>query len=114
MVYEPGTILLVEYPFTDHSAAKQRPVLVVSNARFNNGEDVVVVPLSSRIVANDQFGFPIQSTEAYFPQTQLKMSSTVQWTKPMAISSYVVARELGTIPPHVLAQVQALVKSLFS
>lgn len=113
MAYEPGTILLVSFPFTDHTTAKQRPVLVVSDARFNNGEDVVVVPLSSRI-ADDQFELPIQSTEPYFPRTKLRMSSSVKWTKPMAINTSVVVRELGKIPPDVLGKIQNLVKSLFS
>ena len=114
MSYEPGAILLVSYPFTDQTAAKQRPVLVVSSARFNSGEDVVVVPLSSRIAAGDPFGFPIQSTEPYFLQTKLRRPSTVKWTKPFTISSVVVVKELGHIPSNVLRQIQDLVKSLFA
>ena len=114
MSYEPGAILLVSYPFTDQTAAKQRPVLVVSSTRFNSGEDVVVVPLTSRVVPDDPFGLPIESTEPYFLQTKLRMSSTVKWTKPMVISSVVVVKELGHIPPDVLRQIQDLVKSLFA
>jgi mRNA interferase MazF len=114
MPYEPGRILLVNYPFTDRTTGKLRPVLVVSSAGFNNGEDVVVVPLSSRIAADDRFGFPIQPTDPYFPQTQLQRPSTVKWTKPMTISSAVVVKQLGHIPWEVLGKVQGLIKSLFS
>jgi mRNA interferase MazF len=114
MAYEPGTILLVEFPYTDRTAAKQRPVLVVSSARFNSGADVVVVPLSSRIVAGDSFGFPIESTEPYFPHTRLRASSTVKWTKPLVISSVFVVKQLGMIPPDVLRKIRDLIKSLFS
>ncbi len=115
MGYEPGRILLVNYPFTDHAGGKLRPVLVVSSAQFNSGEDIVVVPLSSRVVVNDPFGFAIRSTEPYFPQTQLRMSSTVKWTKPMVIrADSVVVKQLGTVPSAVLKEIQGLVRSLFS
>lgn len=53
MPIDPGRILLVEYPLTDHTAAKQRPALVVSGVEFNRGEDFVVVPLSSRLIEDD-------------------------------------------------------------
>ena len=113
MPFDPGRLLLVTYPFSDQTAAKQRPVLVISGFDYNHGEDVVVVPLSSRVVPDDQFGIPIMSTEQYFPQTKLRQSSSVRWTKPMVISQKVVSRELGTIPLGVLKDVQEHVRMLF-
>ncbi len=105
--------MLVSFPFSDHVAAKQRPVLVVSGMDFNQGEDVVVVPLSSRIKPDDPYGFPLSKTEPYFPQSRLRQGSTVKWTKPMTSSSKVVTRRLGTIPPAVLKEVQEKIHSLF-
>jgi mRNA-degrading endonuclease toxin of MazEF toxin-antitoxin module len=113
MPFEPGRLLLVAFPFTDNSAAKQRPVLVVSGIGFNQGEDVVVVPLSSRITPDDPLGFPLRETEPYFSQTRLRLGSTVKWTKPMTISSSVVTRKLGTIPAAALSEVQEKIRSLF-
>jgi hypothetical protein len=37
-----GDILLARYPFTDGSASKLRPVLVVSSDQYNVGDDLVV------------------------------------------------------------------------
>lgn len=113
MQYEPGRLLLVTYPFTDQTAAKQRPVLVISAIQFNSGEDIVVLPVSSRS-GNESFGFKIASTEPYFPQTLLRTASVVKWTKPMTISSKVVSRRLGIVPPAILKQIQELVRSVFS
>ncbi len=93
-------------------AAKLRPVLVVSGAKFNNGEDIVVVPLSSQVDPRDQFGYPIMATDPYFPETKLRKDSTIKWTKLMTINRQVVEKELGTVPPPVLAKVQELIKSL--
>ena len=113
MPFDPGRLLLVTYPFSDQTAAKQRPVLVVSGLDYNHGEDVVVVPVSSRVVPDDRFGIPIMSTEQYFPQTRLRMSSSIKWTKPMVISQKVVSRKLGTIPLEILKDVQEHVRMLF-
>lgn len=114
MPYDPGKLLLVTYPFTDQTSAKLRPALVVSGAEFNQGEDFIVVPLSSHVSGDDRFSFPILSTDTFFPATRLRVSSAVKWTKPMAISSKVVQRALGTIPPTVLKQIQSRIKSLFA
>lgn len=111
--YEPGDILLAYYPFTDHTAAKIRPVLVISQRRFNFGRDFVIVPLSSRIKSNDQYGYVIKDTDSYFGQTGLKMSSTVKWTKPMTVTVHVIERRLGKLPQAPLADVVALMVKLF-
>jgi mRNA-degrading endonuclease toxin of MazEF toxin-antitoxin module len=113
MPYEPGRLLLVTYPFSDQTGLKQRPVLVVSGIGFNEGEDVVVVPLSSRVIPDDRFGFAIRATDPYFAQTRLRTSSTVKWTKPMVISSKVVNRKLGVVTPVVLKEIQGLIRSIF-
>jgi mRNA-degrading endonuclease toxin of MazEF toxin-antitoxin module len=112
MPYEPGRILLVAYPFTDRTAAKQRPVMVISALEFNQGEDVVVLPMSSRVVSDDPYGFPILSTEPYFPQTRLRQSSIVKWSKPMTISSRVIVRKLGVVPEEVLEQIRERTRSV--
>ena len=57
MPFEPGQVLLAAYPFTDRTAAKLRPVLVVSGAGFNRGEDFVAVPISSRVSPNEAYGY---------------------------------------------------------
>jgi len=113
MPFKPGRILLVHYPFTDSSAAKVRPVLVVSRLEFNRGEDVVVVPISSRIVKDDRYGFPIFDTDACFSATKLKRSSTVKWSKPMTINRSVVGRKLGIIPRDMMRQIADNVRGLF-
>jgi mRNA interferase MazF len=112
--YKHGDVLLVTYPFTDQSAAKQRPVLVVSHARFNQGEDIVVVPLSSRVDVGDPFGFQIYETDAFFRNTGLRVSSSVKWSKPMTISSVVVKRRLGVVPAETMRQLAEKLQGLFT
>jgi len=45
---EQGDLLLVPFPFSDQSGKKVRPVIVISNEKFNeNSEDVLVVGVTS-------------------------------------------------------------------
>ena len=41
-MYEQGDVLIVPFPFTDLSAIKQRPVLVLSKKEYNNKTDGII------------------------------------------------------------------------
>lgn len=43
MMYKQGDILLIPFPFTDLSSTKQRPVLVLSNTKYNESNQDIVV-----------------------------------------------------------------------
>ncbi len=50
MPYEFGTIVLVPFPFTDQSASKRRPAVVVSSRAYNvRRQDVVVMAVTSQL-----------------------------------------------------------------
>lgn len=111
MPFEPGCILFASFPFSDHASGKLRPILVVSALAYNSGEDFLAVPISSR---PDAEGFKISSKEPYFAATQLKKDSTVRWTKVMVISSTLVTRRLGHLPPEILKQIQENIRAIFT
>ena len=108
-----GAILLVQYPFTDKSGSKVRPVLVVSAARFNRGDDIVVVPLSSQHHENLDYALPIPNSEDWFPQTGLRRTSYVKWTKPITLSKSVALRSLGQLPSAALCEVHSKLRGIF-
>ena len=103
--FEDGEVLLAEYPFTDRTSAKLRPVLVISQTEFNQGGDLVVLPISSRMAQDDPYGFAIPDTSPFFCATGLRWASSVKWTKPMTISVGVIERRLGKLPKDVMAQI---------
>ena len=46
--YKQKEIVLVPFPYSDLSATKKRPVLIVSNNHYNNNfEDVIVCVITS-------------------------------------------------------------------
>ena len=114
MPFDPGQRILVSYPFTDQTAAKLRPALVISSGKFNQGEDFVAVPISSRVDAHEQLGYRISETEEYFEETKLRCSSTVKWAKLMTLSATVVQRKLGVAPKAVLLDIQEEIRAIFT
>ena len=57
MPFEFGDIVLVPFPFTDQTASKQRPAVVVSNRAYNAARpDVVVMAVTSQLRPSPAFG----------------------------------------------------------
>lgn len=113
MTIGAGDILLLDYPFTDHSGSKLRPALVVSSDAYNRGDDLVIVPINSVEPPTLEYSFPLRDTDPVFKDTGLRVSSYVKWTKPVTISHRVVSRKLGCLSNPVLSEVQAKLRSVF-
>ena len=54
--YKKWDIVLVPFPFTDLSASKKRPALVVSPDEYNTGVDIVIAFITSNLDATARFG----------------------------------------------------------
>ena len=52
-----GDIVLVPFPFTDLSASKRRPAVVISGLEYNQARrDVVLMAVTSQLYATPDFG----------------------------------------------------------
>jgi mRNA interferase MazF len=52
-----GTIVLVPFPFTDQTASKQRPAVVISSAMYNAARpDIILMAITSQLRASAAFG----------------------------------------------------------
>jgi mRNA interferase MazF len=55
--YNFGDVVLVPFPFTDQSQAKQRPAVVVSSARYNTERpDLILMAVTSQVRSPATFG----------------------------------------------------------
>jgi mRNA interferase MazF len=92
-----GAIVLTDFPFTDLTATKRRPALVVST---NNDRrpDVVVAYISS-VRRNDPDAMPITPT----PANGLKLPSWVRFDKIATIDKGIIAGRIGDADPTWLA-----------
>jgi len=57
MSFQFGDVVLVPFPFTDQSATKQRPGVVISNAAYHQARrDLILMPISGHIRQSSAFG----------------------------------------------------------
>lgn len=108
-----GDIVLVEYPFTDHSGSKVRPALVVSGDEFNRGQDRNLAAISTNFDPDDPFVFTIRVGDPHFTATGLKRDSAIRFTKILTLDKRVILRKLGFLDAKPLAEVLAKIRAIF-
>lgn len=92
-----GDLVLVRFPFTDLSAHKLRPALVVGRV---TGDDVIVAFISSRISNTDpEAEHVLAPGDAEFRATGLKGPSLIRLSKLATLHRALVRRRLGQIGP---------------
>jgi len=99
---EPGDVLLVPFPFTDQTAVKQRPAVVLSRRAYNqNHPDVILAPITGRFGGADEVVLVDWQTAG------LAKASAV---KPLlaTFDKRLIRRRLGQLSPADLAAVRTL------
>lgn len=108
MLYKQGDIVLVPFPFTDQSAVKQRPAVVMSSEAYNLiHPDLILAPVTSQI-----HGMPDEVSLSDWQSAGLLKTSAV---KPVLSSfdTVLVKRHLGTLSSSDLQSVRTLFKQIF-
>lgn len=88
-----GAIVLTDFPFTDLTAAKRRPALVIS-ADNDRRADIIVAYITS-IPRSDPDAMAIAATAG----TGLKVISSVRFDKIATINKDIIAGRIGDADP---------------
>ena len=89
-----GEIVLVSFPFTDLSAAKLRPALVIYEAE----KDAIMAFISSKVSPElSDVGISITKKQAGFRKTGLEVNSTTKLDKIATFLKDLVVGELGEL-----------------
>jgi len=108
-ILKRSAIVLVPFPFTDLTAIKLRPVLVISFYR----QDIIVVAISSVVVNYDKkTDIIIQSGNAGFSRTGLKQSSVIKCAKIATLDTGIVIGALGAVPLDIQEQVDQKLRAV--
>ncbi|MEK6776741.1 MAG: type II toxin-antitoxin system PemK/MazF family toxin [bacterium] len=61
-IYKRGDVVLVPFPFSDQTATKKRPAVVISSSAYNEvSQDTVILAVTSRIEKGFKMGeCPVQ------------------------------------------------------
>lgn len=99
-----GAVVLTPFPFTDLSATKVRPAVVVSPAD-RPGEDVILAFISSvkppTLLPTDLL---IEASHPDFPRSGLKAASIVKCDKLATVQRRIILGELGILSPALLVE----------
>jgi mRNA interferase MazF len=102
-----GAIVLTDFPFTDISASKRRPALVVS-ADNDRWIDIVVAYITS-VPRIEQDAVPIIPT----PRNGLKVPSLVRFDKLATVDKNIIAGRMGDADPIWLSRHRAVFFDVF-
>ena len=109
-MYSRGEIVLIPVPFTDLSASKKRPVLIISNDGFNaENQDIVVVAITSNLI---QPGVPI--TTADLKEGQLPKPSIIRSDKIYTLNQHIVVKRIGHVADTIVDTVRIDIMKLIS
>jgi mRNA interferase MazF len=105
MKYNRGTLVLVPFPFTDLSATKRRPALVISPDRFNEKtEDLILVAVTSK--------FPPELSEIEIPLEKadlkegiLPKRSLVRLAKIFTMHSGLIVKKAGSLKDQKIQEI---------
>lgn len=102
-MYEQGDILLIPIPYTDLTTSKQRPVLVLSNNRYNqSSKDLLVAAITSQL-KNLDYSVVIDTSD--LAEGELRMTSVIRADKLYTLSKRIVKRKFGRVNENIMNSV---------
>jgi len=108
--YEPGKVVLVNFPFTDLQSTKVRPALVLTT----RGDDVIILGIFSKVPEELRPSWiKLEEHGKDFGQTGLKKTSIIKTEKITVIHRSLIRKELGKLSQKLMLQVRkTLLKTL--
>ncbi len=103
-MYQPGDVVLLQFPFSDGSSVKLRPALIL----LDTGDaDVVVARITSQSASS-----PYDVTLTAWQSAGLLLPSIVRVHKVATLSKRLIERRLGHLQPDDMDRVRKVLASL--
>src|SRR5580765_7475218 len=100
-------VVLLSFPFTDLSATKVRPAVVISPDGYHpSSQDVVVILITTNTARRSAFDLLLQKTHPEFLQTGLRYDSAIRIDKIFTLNKSLVVASLGRFGPRLKADVE--------
>ena len=103
-MHSQGDILLVPLPFTDLTASKKRPVLVLSKREYNEiASDVIVAAITSNVDSKPHI---VKFTTNDMTDGTLMADSCVRADKIYTLSQDIVIKRFGKVNCEIICKVK--------
>ena len=103
-----GDVVVLPFPFSDLTANKKRPALVVANL---TGDDVIVCLITSQN-AKDNYAISLSSSD--FADGKLKQNSNIRPNRLFTADSNVILYRVGTLEKSKSEEVTTIIIEIFS
>jgi mRNA interferase MazF len=101
-------VVLISFPFTDLTATKVRPAIVISpNSYHQNGQDGLFMLITSNTERRATHDIIISDTHPEYAQTGLKKESCVRVSKIVTLNKSLVVHKLGSLGARLSLLVEA-------
>ena len=105
-------VVLVPFPFDDLSLTKVRPAVCLTDT-IGVHRHIVLAFITSRVVTHPfATDILIDSSSRDFSSTGLRVSSTLQLHRLITVTSSLIQRELGILPPRLQHEVNIGLRKL--
>ena len=109
MIFQRDIVLLT-FPFSDLESSKVRPVIVLSNNKYNHrSDDFVAVPLTSNLRLRD---YAILVTNSDLESGNLIVDSKVKVDRVFSVSQRLVRMKIGRIKAEVHERITGMLFQL--
>jgi mRNA interferase MazF len=110
--YNQREIVLVPFPYSDLSSSKKRPCLIVSNKKYNNGHDDVIVCVITSNLFKDDYSIVLNNSDLEFGI--LPEESVTKVHKLFTIDKKKVIKKFSVIEKDYFIKVNSALNNLFS
>lgn len=90
-----GDIVVVPFPFSDLSASKRRPALVLADLK---GDDIILCQITSQHI-KDNYAIVLNNND--FIKGSLNKQSNIRPNRIFTADKHIITRKVGTIKPEV-------------
>lgn len=112
MTCDQGDVVLIPFPFTDLSATKRRPVLVLSSRSYNRGsQDFIVCGITSVTEARPH---SVTLRVADMDKGSIPVESRVRPDKIFTLRQTLAIKKIGRVKPDVLARVKREIMAIIA
>ncbi|MBU2100095.1 type II toxin-antitoxin system PemK/MazF family toxin [Candidatus Micrarchaeota archaeon] len=109
--FEQGNIIIANILYSQQVGFKRRPVLVISNSKYNkHSDDLIVLSVSS---TEPKEKYDLKLTNKDLTEGELRVDSKILTDFPTTIEKSVVTESIGKISNQKLKEVKQKIKELY-
>jgi len=103
-----GDVVVIPFPFSDLSASKKRPALVVANL---TGDDVILCQITSA-AKNDHYSILLKKSD--FNEGNLKMESRIRPNRLFTADRSIMEYKAGALKKEKIKEIEQMLIGIFT